>query len=77
MVCLPAGVTPLVPPDLPKGVEVSVRQAADRVLYFIQNTTEVTQVMSSVVAGTDLLTGQAVGGSLTLPPCGCAIIKLG
>ncbi len=76
VVCLPAGVTPLVP-DLPKGVEVSVRQAADRVLYFIQNTTEVTQVMSSVVAGTDLLTGQAVGGSLTLPPYGCAIIKLG
>ena len=73
-VCQPAGAVPLLP-HLPEGVEVSVRQAEDRVLYFIQNTTDLTVLVKGVVAGTDLLTGQSVAGDLTLASYGCAVVK--
>ena len=75
-VCQPAGAVPLVA-DLPKGVEVSVRQAGDRVLYFIQNTTDQAKSVGGLVAGTDLLSGQRVAGVLTLAAYGCAVIKAG
>lgn len=55
-VCQPAGALRLLP-NLPEGVEVSVRQAEDRVLYFVQNTTGLAVQVKGVVAGTDLLTG--------------------
>ena len=74
--CNPAGALPLVP-NLPVGVEVSVRQNADRTLYFLQNTTELTREVAGVPTGTDLLSGEPVTGALTLGPYGCAIIKVG
>lgn len=73
-VCHPAGAVPLLP-KLPEGVEVSVRQADDRVLYFIQNTTDAPVHLGGAIAGTDLLTGQAVAGDLTLAAYGCAVVK--
>ena len=73
-ICLPAGVHPLLP-ALPEGVEVSIRQAADRQLYFIQNTGDLVQHLTGLPAGTDLLTGQPVDGALTLTAYGCAIVR--
>ncbi len=73
-VCHPAGAVPLVA-GLPAGVEVSVRQAEDRALWFIQNTTDAVQALDGVPAGTDLLSGLAVTGALTLDAYGCAIIR--
>lgn len=73
-VCQPAGALPLLP-ELPPGVEVSVRQAADRVLTFIQNTTEAPVQLQGVPSGIDLLTGQKTGATLSLEPYGCAVIK--
>jgi beta-galactosidase len=73
-VCAPAGAVPLVA-DLPKGVEVSVRQAADRALWFVQNTTDMAQPVAGLPMGVDLLTGQRVDGRLTLDAHGCAIVR--
>ena len=75
VVCAPAGVVPLLP-NLPAGVEVSVRQPADRTLYFIQNTTKAPASLSGVLAGTDLLTDRPVNGVLTLKAYGCDVIKV-
>ncbi|TIR43457.1 MAG: beta-galactosidase, partial [Mesorhizobium sp.] len=69
-----AGIAPLLP-DLPAGVEVSVREADDRRLMFVLNTTEVAVIVPNVPKGLDLLTGKAVEGTLQLDPYGCAIIR--
>jgi beta-galactosidase len=71
-----AGVIPLLP-ELPQGVEVTMREAADRQLLFIQNTTAEPRRISGVPRGRNLLEGgEAVQGSLELEAYGCAIIEL-
>jgi beta-galactosidase len=69
-----AGVTPLLP-DVPAGVEIAVRQTADREIWFIQNTTRRDLSMPNTPSGTDPVTGLArSGGPLTLGPFGCVQI---
>ena len=70
----PAGVAPLIA-DLPPGVEVCVRQTTDRALWFVTNTTDMTQQISGAPVGFDLLGNTACTGVLTLEPYGCAVIK--
>ncbi|MES2435772.1 MAG: beta-galactosidase [Pseudomonadota bacterium] len=75
-ICQPAGATPLLP-NLPAGVEVSVREAANRVLYFIQNTTSDVVTLPCDFAGVDLLTGLQVSKEISFEAHGCAVIKRG
>lgn len=70
-----SGVEPLVE-DLPAGVEVSLRVADDRQLLFVINTTSENRSFKSLPAGTDLLTGGAVGGQSELAGYGCLVIEL-
>lgn len=71
-----AGITPLLR-DLPLGVEVTCRQASDRRLLFVQNTTSDAVTLPAVPPGTDLLTGADVGaGPLDIEPYGCAVLRL-
>ena len=72
----PAGALPLIA-DLPPGVEVSVRQASDRALWFITNTTETPVQVSGAPEGLDLLSGAICTGVLMLEAYGCAVIKAG
>jgi beta-galactosidase len=74
-VLAPAGVQPLIA-DLPEGVEVSVRQAQGRALWFITNTTDAPQQVAGAPVGVDLLTDTPCIGALALEPYGCAIIKV-
>ncbi|MFC0195166.1 beta-galactosidase [Aureimonas pseudogalii] len=72
-----ADVTPLVP-DLPEGVEVTMRQNADRRLLFAQNCTNEGQTVAGVAPGRNLLDGEKRhAGTLRLEPYGCAIIEIG
>lgn len=71
-----AGVAPLVA-DLPAGIEVAMRQAADRKLLFVLNTLETEQKIGSLPHGKDLLTGKRTGADETLEPYGCRVIELG
>ncbi len=71
----PAGAVPLIA-GLPAGVEVSVRQAVGRALWFITNTAAESVTVSEVPLGVDLLSGLACTGVLTLGAYGCAIIKI-
>ena len=70
-----AGIAPLLP-ELPAGVEVSIREADDRKLMFVQNTGDLPTIVSNVPPGTDLLTSGPVTGKLQLEPYGCAVIRL-
>jgi beta-galactosidase len=75
-VLAPAGVTPLLP-DLPEGVEVTIREAENRRLMFILNTMGEPAIVSGVPAGINLLSdGKLSGGKLDLPTYGCSIIEL-
>jgi beta-galactosidase len=75
-VLAPAGVTPLLP-DLPEGVEVTIRQAANRQLMFILNTMGEPAIVTGVPKGRDLLSdGELSGGELALPAYGCSIVEL-
>jgi beta-galactosidase len=74
VVLIPAGAAPLIP-DLPSGVEVSLRCASDRSLWFILNTEDDPKTILAPPQGVDLLTGAPVLQSLTLGTYGCAIIK--
>ncbi|MDX3925221.1 MAG: beta-galactosidase [Shinella sp.] len=72
-----AGVAPLVP-DLPAGVEVTMRQNGDRRLLFLQNIKDTAIEVTGLSSGRNLLDdGKAVTGKLTLEGYGCAIIELG
>ncbi len=74
-VCIPAGAAPLLP-DVPEGVEITIRQAEGRSLWFILNTTDASVTLPQAPAGTDLLTDRAQGpGPLALGPYGCAVIR--
>ncbi|BCG93948.1 beta-galactosidase [Mesorhizobium sp. 131-2-1] len=70
-----AGVAPLLP-ELPDGVEVSIREAEDRQLMFIQNTTDVPVAVPGVPKGLDLLTGGPTAGPMQIAAYGCAVILL-
>ncbi|MCQ2005273.1 Beta-galactosidase C-terminal domain [Rhizobium sp. NRK18] len=58
------GSIPLLP-SLPHGVEVSLREAADRKLLFVLNTTAETKEVE-LPSSTDLLTGKAQSGMTVL-----------
>jgi beta-galactosidase len=75
LVLSPAGITPLVA-DLPEGVELSLRTADDRKLLFVLNTLETAAIVPGVPAGTDLLSGRKLDGSLSLEGYGCTVIHL-
>ena len=71
-----ASVEPLLP-GLPEGVEVTVRQAADRQLMFILNTREQPARVEGVPDGRDLLTGAVVEGhAMHLENYGCGIVEM-
>jgi beta-galactosidase len=69
-----AGIAPLVP-DLPPGLEVSLREAPGRALLFVQNTRD-TDADVAVPPGIDLLTGERSAGRIALGGYGCAVIGL-
>ncbi|MER8474824.1 beta-galactosidase [Mesorhizobium sp. M1163] len=71
-----ANVEPLVP-DLPDGVEVTMRENDERQLLFMQNIKDTPVAVTGVPAGSNLLDGKRpVSGVLTLDGYGCAIIEL-
>jgi beta-galactosidase len=71
-----AGIAPLAG-NLPDGVEVTMRQNADRRLLFVQNYLDQRAELSEVPAGINLLdNGKTVSGTLSLDAYGCAIIEL-
>lgn len=71
-----AGITPLVP-DLPDGVEVTLRENADRRLLFVQNIKAAAVEVHGVPPGRNLLDdAKPVTATLTLSDYGCAIIEL-
>ncbi|MGY4617713.1 beta-galactosidase [Bradyrhizobium sp. USDA 4472] len=75
LVCEMAGIVPLLP-ELPAGVEVTIREANDRELMFIQNTGEAEITLSKVPSGIDLLTGRSIEGTLELEAYGCAVLRI-
>lgn len=71
-----AGITPLVP-DLPDGVEVTLRENADRRLLFVQNIKAAAVEVHGVPPGRNLLDDdRTITATLTLSDYGCAIIEL-
>jgi beta-galactosidase len=71
-----AGVEPLLP-NLPKGVEVTVRESNGTRLMFILNTTDGAAKVSGIPAGTALVADAKIAeGIMTLPGYGCVILKL-
>lgn len=71
-----AGVAPLVP-DLPHGVEVTLRENGERRLLFVQNILDTRAEVRGVPPGRNLLDGdRTVSGALGLEGYGCAIIEL-
>lgn len=69
-----AGVAPLVKPPL--GVEVSLRTGGDQRLLFLVNHTEQELAVPLSEAGTDLITGREVSGSVSLGAYEVAVVKL-
>jgi len=69
------GISPLIP-DLPKGIEVTVRERNSRGLMFVLNVTGELQEIERLPIGEDVLTGQQITSHLTLGPYGCAVIRL-
>jgi len=68
------GVEPL-SADLPRGVEVTLREAADRKLLFVLNTTDEPVELSALPQGIDLLAGKNIDRSTSLGPHGCVVIR--
>jgi len=70
-----AGVKPLVP-ALPKGVEVTLREAPGRALLFLQNTRVDPVEVTGLPEGTELLGDAPVrDGRLSLEGYGCGVIR--
>ncbi|TKB35709.1 MAG: beta-galactosidase, partial [Mesorhizobium sp.] len=70
-----ANVEPLVP-DLPDGVEVTMRQNDERRLLFVQNIKDTPVAVTGVPSGSNLLDSELpVSGVLTLDGYGCAVIE--
>ncbi len=71
-----SGVAPLLP-ELPQGVEVTVRQAVDRQLLFVLNTRDQPVSVRGVPEGSDLLTGAVIkGNTVDLEGYGCSIVEM-
>jgi len=70
-----AQVSPLLA-DVPAAVEVTLRESDERRLLFLLNHDEVQHTVRGLPAGTDLLSGEAIGGLLQMAPWDVAIIKL-
>ena len=71
-----AGVEPLLA-DVPEGVEVTMRQAADRRLLFILNTRAEPVEVEGVPDGRDLLAGAEVAGhTVHLDGYGCSLVEI-
>lgn len=62
-------------PDAPPQVHITVREAADRELWFVFNTGDGPATVA-VPSGRELLADRPVGGALTLPRFGTAIIRV-
>ena len=71
-----AGVSPLIE-GAPAGIEATLRESAGRRLLFVLNHDEVAHTVRGLPAGTDLLSGDPVTGSLQMAPWQVAIIELG
>lgn len=75
--CDEAGVSPLVP-DLPDGVEVTRREGpGGRVLFLLNHAPQERRVEVPGLSGTDLLSGEAMGESVLLPPHGVRVVREG
>jgi beta-galactosidase len=74
MLVTQADVRPFVE-DLPDGLEVCLREADDRKLLFVLNTTHEALAVT-LSSGTDLLTGKAVEKSVTIEGYGVMVIRL-
>jgi beta-galactosidase len=73
--CDAAGVAPLVP-ELPDGVEVTRREGdGGRFLFLLNHTAEERQVGVPGLSGTDLLSGDVMGETVTLPPRGVRVVR--
>ncbi|MEF2074063.1 beta-galactosidase [Consotaella aegiceratis] len=71
-----AGAKPLLA-DLPRGVEIAMRQCDDRQLLFLTNTQAASVLVNGVPAAEPLvLDGRALDGTVTLDPYGCAVLRL-
>ena len=71
-----AGVEPLLP-NLPMGVEVTLRESRDTRLMFVLNTKGEPARVSGLPAGTPLVAdSESIDGTVTLPGYGCIILKL-
>jgi len=68
------GIAPLAGAD--GMVEVLSREADDRTLLFVLNHSDADQVVQLVSAGTDLLTGEACSGQISVGPYGVRVIQL-
>ena len=63
--------------DLPAGVEVSRREAADRTLLFVQNTRSDPVTVPGIPQAMDLTTDARIeNGTLDLEPYGCAVLRV-
>ncbi|TLU73325.1 beta-galactosidase [Lichenicoccus roseus] len=70
-----AGIEPLLR-NLPAGVEVTRREAADRQLLFVQNTRSDPVALAGIPRATELVTGARIeGGTLDLEPYGCGVLR--
>ena len=67
-----AGVTPVLA-GAPAGVEAVRRQAADATYLFLLNHTAEEQKVAA--AGTDVVTGERIAGSLTIPAGGVGVVR--
>jgi beta-galactosidase len=74
-ICCLSGVSPIMP-DVPEGVDVTVREAADRRLTFISNTGSTPLRLLQSPQGHDLLSDHHHdGGELLLGPYDCHVIE--
>jgi beta-galactosidase len=73
-----ADLTQLAPlwPSAPAGVQVVRREGRGKTLWFFSNHTDGPVTIASTPAGTDLLSGKAAGGALTLGRYGVAAIRV-
>ncbi len=60
-------------PELPKGVEMAVREAAGKKLFFLLNFTETAQTVALGVSARNALTGEAAPARVAVPPLGAMV----
>lgn len=62
-------------PNLPSDIEITRRIAKDRELLFVISHSETPHTLTNLPVGTNLLTGQPIGGTTTLKPNDVLIIR--